>query len=349
MNNKVKEILIFLKNILEKFQIWVLEKFLSKSTLSEFSRFKKLEFLTFFENESHLRILKKIELSNLILETLYSLVFMFVFLAFYNNVVKNSFLLILLLCVGLTAFLSLIRLPIQFIYFLICGFVPMIKVIRKIFSNLYLLILLGAETGYPTALLIEILRIDTNKKIWSVIFESQLLNSKEITEFWYIVVLNMIILTVLMYFYIQRISIFEVEDIIDINAIIITLLSIVTFVISIEINEINPLGIFLLLLIFQTACISWFADVRIRKSNTIAQEIFQEQLLLEKPRYKELKKCYYHGGEKYKEKLLSTEKFLRLIKKREKYLIRRDKNNRYSYKSGFNPQNSISPTRNCLP
>ena len=92
----------------------------------------------------------------------------------------------------------------------------------------------------------------------------------------------------------------------------------------------------------------WFKYKEFKKQ-TIAQEIFQEQLLLEKPRYKELKKCYYHGGEKYKEKLLSTEKFLRLIKKREKYLIRRNKNNRYSYKSGFNPKNNISPTRSSLP
>lgn len=41
-----------------------------------------------------------------------------------------------------------------------------------------------------------------------------------------------------------------------------------------------------------------------------AQKIFQVQLLLDEPVYKELMKCYYHGGEKYKEKLLSTEKFL---------------------------------------
>lgn len=41
-----------------------------------------------------------------------------------------------------------------------------------------------------------------------------------------------------------------------------------------------------------------------------AQKIFRVQLLLDEPVYKELKKCYYHGGEKYKEKLLSTEKFL---------------------------------------
>ncbi|EGD36362.1 MutG family lantibiotic protection ABC superfamily ATP binding cassette transporter permease subunit [Streptococcus sanguinis SK150] len=60
---------------------------------------------------------------------------------------------------------------------------------------------------------------------------------------------------------------------------------------------------------------------RINKGHEIAQKIFQEQLLLEKPRYEELKKCYYHGGEKYKEKLLSTEKFLQLIKEREVYNI----------------------------
>lgn len=44
-----------------------------------------------------------------------------------------------------------------------------------------------------------------------------------------------------------------------------------------------------------------------------AQEIFQEQLLLKSPNYGKLKKCYYHGGEKYKEKLLSNEKFLKVI------------------------------------
>ena len=48
-----------------------------------------------------------------------------------------------------------------------------------------------------------------------------------------------------------------------------------------------------------------------------AQKIFQVQLLLDEPVYKELKKCYYHGGDKYKEKLLSTEKFLEVVVKNE--------------------------------
>ena len=65
----------------------------------------------------------------------------------------------------------------------------------------------------------------------------------------------------------------------------------------------------------------YYHSYLISKKRKKAQEIFQEQLLLEKTRYEELKRCYYHGGEKYKEKLLSTEKFLQLIKKREVYNI----------------------------
>ncbi|RSI09810.1 hypothetical protein [Streptococcus sanguinis] len=55
------------------------------------------------------------------------------------------------------------------------------------------------------------------------------------------------------------------------------------------------------------------------KNEETAQEIFQEQLLKNEDDidYNRLVECYYYGGEKYKEKLLSTEKFLRLIKKRE--------------------------------
>lgn len=53
--------------------------------------------------------------------------------------------------------------------------------------------------------------------------------------------------------------------------------------------------------------------VRINKDYKIAQIIFEEQLLLEKPDYKKLKICYYYGGDEYKNKLLSVEKFLLTI------------------------------------
>ena len=55
------------------------------------------------------------------------------------------------------------------------------------------------------------------------------------------------------------------------------------------------------------------------KKEPIAQQIFQEQLLKNEDDidYNRLVECYYYGGEKYKDKLLNTEKFLRLIEKRE--------------------------------
>ena len=55
------------------------------------------------------------------------------------------------------------------------------------------------------------------------------------------------------------------------------------------------------------------------KKETIAQQIFQEQLLKNEDGidYTRVVECYYYGGEKYKEKLLSTEKFLVIIVKNE--------------------------------
>ena len=143
--------------------------------------------------------------------------------------------------------------------------------------------------------------------------------------------------------------VFQVEALIVSPAMILSVLAISTLVFDIDWKNKLPWTLSVVFFTISSTFLDLSISNRREKEYAIAQEIFQEQLLLEKPRYKELKKCYYHGGEKYKEKLLSTEKFLRLIKKREKYLIRRDKNNRYSYKSGFNPQNNISPTRNSLP
>lgn len=58
----------------------------------------------------------------------------------------------------------------------------------------------------------------------------------------------------------------------------------------------------------------WFKYKEFKKE-TIAQQIFQEQLLKNEDSidYNRLVECYYYGGEKYKEKLLSTEKFLVVI------------------------------------
>lgn len=55
------------------------------------------------------------------------------------------------------------------------------------------------------------------------------------------------------------------------------------------------------------------------KNEEKAQKVFQEQLLKSEDciDYNRLVECYYYGGEKYKEKLLSMEKFLVIIVKNE--------------------------------
>lgn len=167
--------------------------------------------------------------------------------------------------------------------------------------------------------------------------------------FWLIFLLISVCSCISLFLLLKTQDIFEIEAMETENRLILWILAIVTFIIGIDVDKIRLVGILCLILVIQTAIFGLYHSYILSKNYKKAQDIFQEQLLLEKPRYKELKKCYYHGGEKYKEKLLSTEKFLRLIKRREKYFIRRDKNNRYSYKSGFNPRNNISPTRNYLP
>ena len=168
----------------------------------------------------------------------------------------------------------------------------------------------------------------------------------KVYQFWLIISVLSLASCISFYIVLKSQNVFELEDMGDENRLILGILAIVTFIIGVDIDKVRPIGIVLLVLVIQTAFFEFCQSQLLSKMYEKAQEIFEEQLLLEKPRYEELKKCYYYGGEKYKEKLLSTEKFLRLIKKREKYLIRRDGNNRYSYKSGFNPRNSLSPIRN---
>lgn len=66
-------------------------------------------------------------------------------------------------------------------------------------------------------------------------------------------------------------------------------------------------------LTFSATITKLIIDSELKKRYADAQKIFQEQLLLKSPNYERLKRCYYYGGEKYKEKLLSTEKFLNII------------------------------------
>ena len=56
---------------------------------------------------------------------------------------------------------------------------------------------------------------------------------------------------------------------------------------------------------------------RTRKNQTIAEKYFREELLSNEPSYKKLIQCYGKGGASYKEKILSNEKFLRIIEQEE--------------------------------
>lgn len=54
-----------------------------------------------------------------------------------------------------------------------------------------------------------------------------------------------------------------------------------------------------------------------KKNQKIAEKYFREELLSSKPSYDKLKQCYGIGGASYKEKILSNEKFLRIIEQEE--------------------------------
>ena len=128
--------------------------------------------------------------------------------------------------------------------------------------------------------------------------------------FWFIFFLISVCSCISLFLLLKTQDIFEIEAMGTENRLLLSILAIVTFIIGIDVDKIRPIGILCLILVIQTAIFEASYSYLLSKEYGKAQEIFREQLLLEKPRYEALKKCYYYGGEKYKEKLLSTEKFL---------------------------------------
>ncbi|WP_219123301.1 hypothetical protein KZA77_004835 [Streptococcus constellatus] len=145
----------------------------------------------------------------------------------------------------------------------------------------------------------------------------------EVYIFWLIFIVVSAALCLSLYVVLQFQNIFELEDMGSENRLILGILSIVTFIIGVDIDKVRPIGIALLILVIQTAFFEFCHSQLLSKMHEKAQEIFQEQLLKneEDIDYNRLVGCYYYGGEKYKEKLLSIEKFLRLIIKKEVYQI----------------------------
>lgn len=150
-------------------------------------------------------------------------------------------------------------------------------------------------------------------KLWFKEYHLNCIFNDKVWQFWLILTVVSIALCFSLYFVLKYQNIFELEDMGSENRLILGILSIVTFIIGVDIDKVRPIGIALLILVIQTAFFEFCHSRLLSKMHGEAQKIFQAQLLLKVPQYEKLKKCYYYGGEKYKEKLLSNEKFLKVI------------------------------------
>lgn len=187
-----------------------------------------------------------------------------------------------------------------------------------------LLILMIVAAFIISVLTINLIQNESNSKMIKSFIKNAFiaynLNCKlngEVWVFWTIFAVVSLASCFSLFFVLQSQNIFELEDMESENRFILGLLAILTFIIGVELDKVRPISIVLLILVIQTAFFEFYHLQLVSKNYKKVQNIFQEQLLLEKPSYEELKKCYYHGGEKYKEKLLSTEKFLKVIVKNE--------------------------------
>lgn len=100
--------------------------------------------------------------------------------------------------------------------------------------------------------------------------------------------------------------------------------SIVTLIFSPEIiKPENMIELFvswgIILFTLTVTLLQMYFEFKSSKNKEMVQQIFQEQLLKNEEAidYNRLVECYFYGGEKYKEKLLSTEKFLEVVVKNE--------------------------------
>ena len=148
-------------------------------------------------------------------------------------------------------------------------------------------------------------------------YELQIAFGDDIWLFWLLFTLISVSSCISLYLVVKSQDVFELELMGIENRLLLSILAIVTFIIGIDIEKVRLIGILCLILVIQTAFFEASYSFLLSRMYEKAQTIFQEQLLLKFPDYQELKKCYYCGGEKYREKLLSTEKFLEVIIKNE--------------------------------
>lgn len=101
---------------------------------------------------------------------------------------------------------------------------------------------------------------------------------------------------------------FEISDTVSLLLITITIF---TKVLTIELPRIIDTS--LVVLSITQNVLNGFFKYKYKSDRKKANEIFNNQLLSEKIDYKELIKCYAIGGNKYKDKIIENEKFLRKI------------------------------------
>lgn len=101
---------------------------------------------------------------------------------------------------------------------------------------------------------------------------------------------------------------FEISDTVSLLLITITIF---TKVLTIELPRIIDTS--LVVLSITQNVLNVFLKYKYKSDRKKANEIFNNQLLSEKIDYKELIKCYAIGGNKYKDKIMENEKFLRKI------------------------------------
>ena len=150
-------------------------------------------------------------------------------------------------------------------------------------------------------------------------YKLQIAFGNDIWLFWLIFTLMTASSCISLYLVLKTQDVFELEFMETENRLLLSSLAIVTFIIGIDIDKVKLIGILCLILVIQTAFFEVFYSFLLSKMYEKAQNIIQEQVLKNEDGidYNRLVECYYYGGEKYKEKLLSTEKFLVIIVKNE--------------------------------
>ena len=184
------------------------------------------------------------------------------------------------------------------------------------FINIFILgdIIIGSisNTNIPNRILNFFENLFTEYKL-------QIAFGNDIWLFWLIFTLMTASSCISLYLVLKTQDVFELEFMGTENRLLLSSLAIVTFIIGIDIDKVKLIGILCLILVIQTAFFEFFYSYLLSKMYEKAQNIIQEQLLKNEDSidYNRLVECYYYGGEKYKKKLLSTEKFLVIIVKNE--------------------------------